>query len=196
LQQRNRAAWHAEDCERLRRRASHRDGDPQPQSTMRGAADWPAAQQALLRRLLLWRDRSARRLDVPRPWLLDDTLALSLAQQPPANLGNLEQRSRGQRALRSAQRIELFELVTPAISDDEIAATSSIPGHPQGEAKKALAAMKQLTDTLAVELDLPPGLLCPRKVLEEYVVTAEWPEFLEGWRRDVLHAPLPSLLPG
>jgi len=196
LQQRDRAAWHAEDCERLKRRASHRDGDPQPQSAMRGAAEWPASQQALLRRLLLWRDRSARRLDVPRPWLMDDALALSLAQQPPASLVDLEQRSRGQRALRSAQRSELFELVAPAVSADEIAATSSIPGHPQGEAKKALAAMKQLIDTLAVELDLPPGLLCPRKALEEYVVTAVWPDFLEGWRRGVLHDRLASLLPG
>jgi ribonuclease D len=196
LQQRDRSAWHAEDCERLKRRASHRDGDPQPQRALRGAAEWPAAQQALLRRLLLWRDRSARRLDVPRPWLLDDTLALSLAQQPPANLGDLEQRSRGQRALRSAQRNELFEQLAPAVSAEEIAATASIPAHPQGAAKKALGDMKQLVDTLAGELDLPPGLLCPRKVLEEYVVTAEWPDFLEGWRREVLHNRLPELLPG
>jgi ribonuclease D len=196
LQQRDRSAWHAEDCERLKRRASHRDGDPQPQRALRGAAEWPAEQQALLRRLLLWRDRSARRLDVPRPWLLDDTLALSLAQQPPANLGDLEQRSRGQRALRSAQRNELFEQLAPAVSAEEIAATASIPAHPQGAAKKALGDMKQLVDTLAGELDLPPGLLCPRKVLEEYVVTAEWPDFLEGWRREVLHNRLPELLPG
>ena len=196
LQQRGRSAWHAEDCARLKSRASHRDGDPQPQRMMRGAAEWPAAQQALLRRLLLWRDRSARRLDVPRPWLLDDTLALSLAQQPPASLADLEQRSRGQRALRSAQRSELFELLAPAVGAEEIAGTARIPGHPQGEAKKALGEMKQLVDSLAGELDLPPGLLCPRKALEEYVVTAEWPEFLEGWRRDVLHDRLVALLPG
>jgi ribonuclease D len=84
----------------------------------------------------------------------------------------------------------------PAVSAEEIAATVRIPGHPQGEAKKSLAAMKQLVDSLAGELDLPPGLLCPRKALEEYVVTAEWPEFLEGWRRDVLHDRLVALLPG
>jgi ribonuclease D len=196
LRQRDRSAWHAEDCERLKSRASHRAGDPQPQRTMRAAAEWPAAQQALLRRLLQWRDRSARRLDVPRPWLLDDILALSLAQQPPASLADLEQRSRGQRALRSAQRSELLEVLMPAVSAEEIAATVRIPGHPQGEAKKSLAAMKQLVDSLAGELDLPPGLLCPRKALEEYVVTAEWPEFLEGWRRDVLHDRLVALLPG
>src|SRR6185312_9874655 len=52
LQQRGRSAWHAEDCERLRQRG-RRDGDPQPQRTLRGAADWSPARQALLRRLLL-----------------------------------------------------------------------------------------------------------------------------------------------
>lgn len=196
LRQRERTAWHAEDCERLKRRASHRDGDPQPQRGMRAAAEWPREQQARLRRLLLWRDRSARRLDVPRPWLVDDALALSLGQQPPANLTELEQRSRGQRALRSGPRKELFDLLGPAISDEEMAATASIPGHPQGEAKKALGAMKQYVDHLAVELDLPPGLLCPRKALEAYVVTAEWPEILEGWRREVVHDGLTRLLPG
>ena len=55
--------------------------------------------------------------------------------------------------------------------------------------------MKDSVDALAGELDLPPGLLCPRKALEEYVVTTEWPEFLDGWRRDVLHDRLSNLLP-
>lgn len=196
LQQRGRGDWHAEDCARLKRRASRRDGEPQPQRAMRGAADWQVAQQALLRRLLLWRDRSARRQDVPRPWLLDDTLAMSLAQQPPTTLGHLEQRSRGQRALRSAQRSELFELLAAAVSAEEIAATAHIPAHPQGEAKKALGEMKQVVDALAVELDLPAGLLCPRKALEEYAVTAEWPDMLEGWRHEVLHDRLTALLHG
>ena len=196
LQQRDRSAWHAEDCARLKARASHRDGDPQPQRAMRGAAEWAVTQQARLRLLLLWRDRSARRLDVPRPWLLDDNLAINLAQQPPTTLADLEQRCRGQRALRSAQRNDLFELVTQAITAEDIAATASIPAHPQGAAKQALGAMKQLVDARAVELDLPPGLLCPRKVLEEYVVTTEWPDFLDGWRREVLHDRLVTLLPG
>ena len=195
LQQRGRSAWHAEDCERLRQRG-RRDGDPQPQRTLRGAADWSPARQALLRRLLLWRDRSARRLDVPRPWLIDDTLTLSLAYEPPRTLAELEQRTRGQRALRSAQRSDLFDQLTPGVSAEEIAATASIPGHPSGPAKQALGAMKQQVDTLATELDIPSGLLCPRKVLEEYVVTTEWPEFLDGWRHTVLHDRLASLLPG
>ncbi|RUL66844.1 ribonuclease D [Dyella dinghuensis] len=195
LAQRDRTAWHAEDCERLKRKSCRREGDPQPQVALRGAAEWPREQQALLRRLLMWRDIAARRLDRPRPWLIEDALALSLAQQPPKYLGELEQRSSGQRALRSAQREEVFELLSQPVTDDEIADTDPIPPHPQGAAKQALSAMKQRVDNLAVELDLPPGLLCSRKSLEEYVVTAIWPEALEGWRRAVLHDRLASLLP-
>jgi ribonuclease D len=195
LAERGRSAWHAEDCERLKRRANAREGDPQPQRGFRAAADWPQAQQALLRRVLLWRDRSARTLDRPRSWLLEDALALSLAQSPPLSLAELERRSRGQRALRSAQREELFDLLAPAPDASELAATAPIPTPALGPAKKALAAMKDTVDRLAAELDLPPGLLCPRKVLEEYVTTREWPEFLEGWRRELLHAPLVGLLP-
>jgi ribonuclease D len=195
LAERGRTAWHAEDCERLKRRADVHDGDPQPQRGFRAAADWPRARQALLRRILVWRDRSARTLDRPRSWLLDDALALSLAQDPPRNLAELEQRSRGQRALRSAQRTELLELLAPAPDAQELAATAAIPASMLGPAKKALAAMKEAVDRLAGELELPPGLLCPRKVLEEYLTTGEWPEFLEGWRRGVLYERLGALLP-
>jgi ribonuclease D len=195
LAQRDRSAWHAEDCERLKQKSCHREGDQQPQRTFRSASDWRPEQRALLRRILLWRDHAARTLDRPRPWLLEDALALSLAQQPPSSANELEQRTRGQRALRSPQRAELLDLIRRPVEADEVAATASIPGVPQGEAKKALAAMKTYTDQRATELDLPGGLLCPRKVLEEYVVTAQWPEFLEGWRREILHDGLTRLLP-
>lgn len=195
LAQRGRIAWHAEDCERLKRKSCPREGDPQPQVAYRSAAEWPREQQAFLRRILLWRDATARLQDKPRPWLLEDALALGFAQHPPRTLADLEQRASGQRALRSAQRTELFELLQVPVTDEEIASTAPIPPLPQGNAKQALAAMKLYVDTLATELDLPPGLLCSRRVLEEYVVTARWPDALEGWRRDILHDRLSSLLP-
>lgn len=195
LQQRDRLAWHTEDCERLKRKSCPRESDSQPQLAYRGAAEWPREQQAFLRRILLWRDATARLQDKPRPWLLEDALVLSIAQQPPRSLAELEQRASGQRALRSAQRIDLLERLQAPINDEEIVATRPIPSIPQGKAKQALSAMKICVDTLAAELDLPPGLLCSRRVLEEYVVTAQWPDALEGWRRDILHKRLTNLLP-
>lgn len=195
LAQRDRTAWHAEDCERLKQRACYREGDPQPQRSFRSATEWSPEQRALLRRVLLWRDRTARELDRPRPWLLEDAAVMSLVQHRPASGNDLEQRTRGQRALRSPQRQELLDVLGRPLAAEEIDASAPIPEAPQGEAKRALAAMKDCVDGVATALDLPAGLLCPRKVLEEYVVTAQWPEFLEGWRRAVLHDELTRLLP-
>lgn len=195
LAERGRSAWHAEDCARLCRRATDTTPDPQPQRTLHAIADWSPAHQALVRRILLWRDRAARALDVPRPWLVDDAHVLDLAHALPETLAALEQRCRGQRALRAAQRAELFGVLTAPVDDAEIAATVPALRHAHGGDKQALGAMKQEVDRLAGSLDLPAGLLCPRKVLEGFVVTARWPALLEGWRRDVLHERLTSLLP-
>lgn len=195
LAQHDRVAWHAEDCERLKQRSCNRGGDPQPQRAFRSAAEWRPEQRALLRRILLWRDQTARTLDRPRPWLLEDAAVMSLVQQRPTSSGDLEQRTRGQRALRSPQQRELLETLLRPVEEEEVAATAEIPESPQGEAKRALSAMKDCVDKRAAQLDLPAGLLCPRKVLEEYVVTAQWPDFLEGWRRGVLHDELSRLLP-
>ncbi|WP_201313978.1 HRDC domain-containing protein [Dyella sp. EPa41] len=195
LAQHDRVAWHAEDCERLKLRSCHRGGDPQPQRAFRSAAEWRPEQRALLRRILLWRDQTARTLDRPRPWLLEDALVMNLVQQRPTSAGDLEQRVRGQRALRSPQQRELLETLLRPVEAEEVVATAEIPESPQGEAKRALSAMKDCVDKRAANLDLPAGLLCPRKVLEEYVVTAQWPDFLEGWRRGVLHEELSRLLP-
>ncbi len=190
-----RQSWLHEECDRLKQRSAGRHVDPQPQRYMRPAAEWPAEQQARLRRLLLWRERMARELDRPRTWLLDDAHALSLAERPPRDRAELDQRTRGMRALRSAQREALAALLQPPVGADEIAATEPVLGLPQGEAKRALAAMKQVVDAEAARLDLPAGLLCPRKTLEDYVLSGRTPALFEGWRGPLIADALASRLP-
>src|SRR5438445_2833051 len=68
----DRGNWLREDCHRLIDRVVHAQPDAQPQLAFRGASEWPREAQMRLRRLLLWREASARTLDKPRPWLLDD----------------------------------------------------------------------------------------------------------------------------
>ncbi|MEZ2418817.1 ribonuclease D [Luteibacter sp. RCC_6_2] len=195
LAERGRAGWHAEDCARMKRRASHREGDPQPQRGFKAASEWPAEKQALLRRVLRWRETTARELDKPRSWLLEDVQAIDLTGNLPGTQANLDERTRGTRALRSAQRQELFELLQRPMEADEVAATAPVVGHPMGEAKRAINEMRSAIDTLATQLNLPPGLLCARRSMEEFVMTGEWPEALEGWRREVLFERLSALLP-
>jgi ribonuclease D len=194
LAERGREAWLREDCERLQARAGRRDGDPQPQRDCRGASEWPREQQALLRRILLWRDRAARHYDVPRPWLLDDANAMSLAQEPPRSESALIEVTRGQRALRSARRRELLDLLQQPLTAGEIDDTAAIPPAPRREHRSLLNALKKEVNRIAEDLDLPAGLLCPRRLLEGLVVGGDWPEQLGGWREPFLREPLTALL--
>lgn len=189
-----RSDWLIEDCRRLVARVSLAVQDTQPQRAFRNAYDWPREQQVRLRRLLLWREAAARRLDKPRPWLLDDARVMNLAADPPSDADALFERTQGLRALRSPQRQELLELLhTPSGSDDLDLAP--IPPPLDSAQKRALTAMKNEVTAIAERLALPDGLLCARRHLENLVTDRVWPSALEGWRRPLLHDLLMSKLP-
>ncbi|HEX7338681.1 MAG TPA: HRDC domain-containing protein [Rhodanobacteraceae bacterium] len=187
--------WFRADCIRLEQRADRATAPDQPQTELHAAADRPPAQQALLRRLLLWRETTARRIDKPRTWLIDNHQALDLVLHPPTDMNALMQATRGQRALRGPQRHALLELLQMPVTDADIAATTPVAGRPDRSAKTTVQAMKSSVDDLARELNLPPGLLCPRKAIEAFIATGQWPGHLSGWRDTLLHARLAALLP-
>lgn len=195
LDQLGRSTWLVEDCRRLIERICHRESDPQPQRALRFAATWPIEQQSLLRRILLWRESTVRLIDCPRTWLLDETHAADLAQNPPQNADELAQRTRGQRALRSEQRTALLWELQRPMEADEIAATQPIPSVLSNVQKRAITAMKEIVVTIATELQLPEGLLCARRHLETLVHDGSWPQALVGWRETLLHERLMALLP-
>ena len=180
------ATWLAEDCARLLARARNRDPDPDPQIALRGAADWPRERQALLRRVLRWRDATARRTDTPKPWILDDAAALDMSARPPASANELAERTRGIRGLRGPLRAELLDIVQRPLEADELE-FAPIPRAPSVREKQALTALKEAVAERARELDVPEGLLCARRHLESLLVTRQWPASLDGWRREVLH---------
>jgi ribonuclease D len=185
LDQRGRRDWHAEDCQRLLQKARSRDGDPQPQRSFKSAADWPRERQALLRRVLLWREATARRVDKPRPWLLDDAHIMDFVTNPPHDVDALFQRAKGLRALRGAQRDELFTVLAEPLAADELDFEPVFP-LPTPAQKRAIAAMKESVVAIAAELDIPDGLLCARRHLEALIFDGAWPEALEGWRKTLL----------
>lgn len=180
-----RREWHAEDCARLVERAVNREGDPEPQRGFKNAADWPRGQQALLRRLLRWRDRTARVADKPRPWLLDDAHVVEFVLRPPANPDDIYERSKGLRALRGPLRAELFEEIRRPLAPAELEFVPILP-LPGPREKRQLAAMKEIVVAKATELDLPEGLLCARRHLEALIADGIWPAALGGWRQALL----------
>ena len=189
-----RSDWLAEDCRRLIERICRAQPDTQPQRAFRGASDWPRERQALLRRVLLWRDASARALDKPRPWILDDAHALNLAAQPPHNAAELFERSKGLRALRGPQRQELLDLLLAPLREQDLD-IAPIPPALDSAQKRALRAMKETIVAIAEKLAIADGLLCPRRHLEALLTDRAWPAALEGWRKPLLHDALMARLP-
>lgn len=187
--------WLDEECQRVCRRAERDTLDPQPQTRLHAAADWSREKQSMLRRLLLWRECAARALDKPRPWLINDKLALDLVAQAPASLDDLRDRMRGQRAMRSAQCKALYAEIRRPLAQEEIEATVAIAPSPDREQRNTIKKLKQAVNLTAEELDIPAGLLCPRRLLEDLLISGTWPEELKGWRRPVLEPRFAPLLP-
>ncbi|MGA9332875.1 MAG: ribonuclease D [Rudaea sp.] len=181
----DRQDWLAEDCKRMVERICTARPDMQPQCGFRGASEWPRERQALLRRVLLWRDASARSLDKPRPWILDDAHALSLVANPPTDANALFERCKGLRALRGAQRAELLDLLQSPLRPDELD-FAPIPAPLTSVEKRILSSLRDEVSRIAGELNLPEGLVCPRKHLETLVGERKWPAALEGWREPIL----------
>lgn len=180
-----RREWHAEDCQRLLHKARCRDGDTQPQRGFKSAAEWPPERQALLRRVLLWREATARRVDKPRPWLLDDMHIMDFVTKPPRDADELFQRAKGLRALRGAQRDELLAVLQEPLAPQEMDFAPIFP-LPTPAQKRTIAAMKESVVAIAAGLEIPDGLLCARRHIEAFVFDRQWPEALEGWRKTIL----------
>ena len=189
-----RSEWLREECRALIDRVCHAEPDMQPQRALRGAADWPIERQALLRRLLLWRDRSARGLDKPKPWLLDDAHALALASRPPQTSEDLFEATRGLRALRGPQRQELFALLTQPLTDEDLS-IAPIPPSLNPAQKRALLAMKDAVAAIANQLGIAESVLCSRRHLEALLTERVWPTALEGWRQPLLIEALMNQMP-
>lgn len=180
-----RREWHEEDCRRLLHKARSRDGDTQPQRGFKSAAEWPPERQALLRRVLLWREATARRVDKPRPWLLDDMHIMDFVTKPPRDADELFQRAKGLRALRGAQRDELLVVLQEPLAPEEMDFAPIFP-LPTPAQKRTIASMKEAVVAIAAGLEIPDGLLCARRHIEAFVFDRQWPEALEGWRKAIL----------
>jgi ribonuclease D len=181
LEQRKMVAWCQEDCDRL---AAGPVPDDEPHLAFTALWKSPPETQARLRRLLRWREALARGINRPRSWIFDNALATSLIETPPADTEALSSRMRGQRSFPKRELGPLFDLLATALSDVDLDLPPIAPPI-RGEPAQQLAQVRDKVAARAAELDLPPALLCPRRLLEAWVRGERSPE-LDGWRGTVL----------
>mgnify|MGYP002781118350 CR=1 FL=1 len=179
------------DMARMLENAREERDDPQPHLAFRPAAQLDRPAQARLRRLLRWRDTTARQKDLPKRWLLDNDVALTLARRPPTTTQALDALLESARSARKL-RDDIAALLAAPLDDDEKSMPLAVDNERTDRA--TLKALQAVVAERAAALDLPEGLLCARKHLEALLTDGEWPGALEGWRREVLEAPLRRVL--
>lgn len=187
----NRLHWLQADGERAVRNANSDIDEPFPHLSMSRAQGLDHRAQALLCRLLRWRDAKARSSDKPKSWILDNELAAFLARSAPEHYntftGILDRSPKAPRKFRP----ELWEEVTRPLSDEELA----IPPIRNIDSidKQKLRALQDAVAKQAAVLNIPEGLLASRKHLEA-LMEGRWPAALEGWRRMELEPVLSPLI--
>ncbi|MFN6969639.1 MAG: ribonuclease D [Rheinheimera sp.] len=171
---------------------------------MKNSWQCPPRELAVLRELTRWRAQYAEQKDMALGLVLKDPVMYELAKRRPVTLDGLAQiQDLHPRELRRHGQV-LLELIAQAkaLSQDECPQTfyhqAEFPGFKQAQQELADAVQQAATAS-----GIPAGFLSVKRQLNEYL---NWcwrvsddersqlpiPEYLRGWRRDILLPYLPK----
>lgn len=163
---------------------------------VKGARTLKPRQLAVLRSLYAWRETEAARLDRAQFRVLHNEVLIAIATAMPADLGALQEAGRLSPDVMRRRGDELFQ----AVEAGRAASTADLPTFertrrpaPDPEFDARLERLKAARNTMATQLDLAPGVLCPNGNLEaiarlkpERVAQLDEIEGMRRWQREVL----------
>ncbi len=200
LEKRGRWSWATEEFERLEGTRWEEEDTASAFLRMKGARDLSRRELAVLRELVPWREEVARELDRSTFRVVGNEVLLELSRRAPsskAELGAIKGMPRGMIETRSAGMLE-------AIQRGVAVAEADLPRFPKSprwardpDFDDRVNRLRQVRDAKARDLDLEPGVLCPRERLETIArkqatsleSLTEVPE-LRRWQIEVLGADL------
>lgn len=169
LRERERAAWAAEEFERLEGTRWAGDDPATAFLRVKGARDLSRRELARLRELVGWRDGVARTLDRSTFRVLTNDVLLDLARLPAPSRQALGQVKGMPRGILERSASDLLDCLRRA---DDVA-DADLPRFPKGprvardpDFDHKVGRLKGVRDEWARRLALDPGVLCSRERLE------------------------------
>lgn len=188
-----RLGWAEEDCAALLDVSRFEEEPEDAWGRVKGAGRLKPRQLAALRLLAAWREREARRRDVPRNVVLREELMLALATRLPQNARELQRLP----ALHVAQAARDAGTWLDLLGQAAALPDAELP--PPLDRMPYSPAVEELEDRLrakvrerAEALGLAPEVLAPRRTLSALLRLAltgpepRLPRQLQGWRREVV----------
>jgi ribonuclease D len=173
-----RMEWAQEEFERLEEvRASPAPDPAEGYKKVKGSTKLDPPELAVLQQLWLVRERAAVESDRPPFRIMHDERLIDLATNPPTTDQHL---ARVHRLPRSWQRGRRAQQLLDAIKRGVSTPAEQLPSRPARPQRRApwkndprVLRLRDLRDEVARDIELDPGLVAPRSVLEQIVERLE-----------------------
>jgi ribonuclease D len=188
-----RLSWVFEDSAALLDTARFAEDDASAYLRIKGAGRLDRRQLGALQDLSAWREREARRRDLPRNFVLKEGLLLDLATRRPQEAKDLQRLPSFDPRQAARDGATWLQLLADAAGRPESELPNRLSGKPfSAAAREVENRLRDRVRERAAELDVPPEILAPRRTLDALLrLNVDKPEprlprELEGWRREVI----------
>ncbi|MFN8580527.1 MAG: HRDC domain-containing protein [Gemmatimonadaceae bacterium] len=169
LEKKGRWTWAEEEFKRLE--GTRWEGEDSSTAFLRlkGARDLSRRELALLRELVAWRDTVARAQDRSTFRVAGNEVLFDLARRAPADIEALRTTKGLSRSIVEREGPAVLEAIRrgQAVPDQELPRFPRAPRWDRDpEFEDRVGRLKAVRDSVAAELELDPGVLCPRERLE------------------------------
>jgi ribonuclease D len=200
IEKRGRTKWAHEEFSRL---VDNLEKMPEREVNVlrfKGARELTPRQLAILQKLLEWRERKARSIDVPSFKIIGNERLIRVAQEQPRSRRELE----NSKILSPRQMARFGNEIMGAVDKGARVPVARLPRFPKQEqqrrdlaAERILRNLKVVRDSKAGELELDPGFLMPNAVLKaiarakpQNMAQMEKSGLLKEWQMDIMGEPL------
>src|SRR6185295_3975140 len=193
LQALGRLAWAREDSAALLDTSRFEEDAETAYLRVKGAGRLDRRQLAALRLLAAWREREARRRDLPRRFVLKEDLLLALATRRPQDPRDLQRLPSFDPRRADRDGAVWLQLVEQAESLPDEELPPRIAGKPFSPAARKLEdRLRERVRRKAAALGVPAEILAPRRALDALLRLTvgksepRLPRELQGWRAEVI----------
>ena len=169
LDRKGRWHWAREEFDRLEGTQWNDAGEDTSYLRIKGARDITRRELAILRELVAWRDSVAKDLDRSTFRVAGNDVLLAIAREAPATVAAIETTKGLSRSVVARHARAILDAVARGNAVPE----ADLPRFPRGarwardpDFEDRVIALKAVRDRRAAELELDPGVLCPRERLE------------------------------
>lgn len=169
LEKAGRLHWAEEEFGRLEGTRWEAEDPSEAFMRLKGARDLSRRELALLRELVEWRNGVARELDRSTFRVAGNEVLFTMAREAPRTKAALE----GVKGLSRSVVARQADRILEAIARGQDVPDSALPKFPRGprwardpDFEARVTRLKSARDRRAVELEMDPGVLCPRERLE------------------------------